>query len=161
MQITQSTITHGVGIVLGSLLLLSVAWVWLRRQKFGLNGFGMSLIGVVLVSLTMWQSMSVSFSAGTIELELERLQAEVAETKQQLAAAETEIAQVGQANSLLTRELVSLAEVSNAQGQAQITLQRELQQANVINRVEIDEQALRPAMQDFQRLRERAISPNP
>jgi hypothetical protein len=42
-----------VGMVLGTCLILTVCFVWIRKQVCGISGLFMSIAGVVLVGLTL------------------------------------------------------------------------------------------------------------
>lgn len=67
------------GVVVGTILLLSVAWVWVRRQVFGTGGTVLTAAGVLLIGLFVFESFV--FKAGNIEIrtQIADLQKRVAE----------------------------------------------------------------------------------
>ncbi len=48
-----------VGLVVGTAILGSVSFVYVRHQKLGLNGATLSLIGMILIGMSLWKSIDV------------------------------------------------------------------------------------------------------
>ncbi|MCK4445636.1 MAG: hypothetical protein KAW56_00985 [Candidatus Marinimicrobia bacterium] len=63
MNIDVVRIALFVGLILGSLMLIVACWVYLKHQKLGLGGITFSMLGVVLLGMSIWQQ--VEFSVGT------------------------------------------------------------------------------------------------
>ena len=65
------------GLVLGSLIVLAVIFSYLKGRKIALTDLLLALIGVVLVSLSLWQTMNLAFDGTGGKLEFKRLQTQV------------------------------------------------------------------------------------
>ena len=115
METDSVGIAQWAGTALGTALLLSVAWVWMRKQIFGLNGVGVSAFGVVLVGLTLWQSVQISYSAEGVELQLTRLEKQVEETQEKLEATTDELGRVRATNAVMSASLLQLTEANEFQ----------------------------------------------
>lgn len=60
------------GIIMGSVLLLAVSWVWIKKQVLGGGGIIMSLVGLALVGLVVWSSIRIEASPEGLSAEFER-----------------------------------------------------------------------------------------
>lgn len=126
-------ITQITGIVLGSILLLSVAWVWVRKQVLGFNGFGMSIIGMLLISVTLWQKMNIEVSPDGLKVEVEQLRERVNDAERELKVTKREVSAVETRNRMLSNTVVELTNVATQQNESYNRLQRELVRKNIID----------------------------
>jgi len=78
-------------LVLGAVLLGSACYVYVKNQTFGLGGSCLSGLGVVLVGMSVWQSIDVSFDGNGIKAKLAQVEsvAKRAESSASQAQAET------------------------------------------------------------------------
>ncbi|MGE8149668.1 peptidoglycan-binding domain-containing protein [Pseudomonas vancouverensis] len=63
-----------VALVLGALMLASVCYVYVSRQTFGLGGACLSGLGVVLVGMSVWTTIDVTFDAKGVRAKLEQVE---------------------------------------------------------------------------------------
>lgn len=85
-----------VGLVFGSLAVLSVIYVWIKKQVFGFGGGAISLTGVILMGLSIWSSVQIQITREGIKAGFERLAEKVGE--------------ISKANAVVSQELVKLAD---------------------------------------------------
>lgn len=98
-------IVFGTALLLGALLIVVVAVVWLRHQKLGMPGAFLSAIGAFLVGLSLWTRFEVSVTPGGLEARFETLEHQmdsVAASQQLVTETVAEVAEETQA----TREQV-------------------------------------------------------
>lgn len=70
--------TYIVGLILGSLLVLAVVIVMLfKDRKIGMGEAFVAVIGVFLISLTIWARVKISFGPEGWEAEFDRMQRQV------------------------------------------------------------------------------------
>lgn len=98
------------GLILGSLAIISVCWVWVRSQVLGTGGGVLSFFGVLLVGLSVWSSASVEVSPEGFRAEFERLQKEVNEVAVRSQQVSDEVQAVAEANNAISREIQVVAE---------------------------------------------------
>jgi hypothetical protein len=70
---------YAVGMVMGSVAVVSASYVWVKHQRFGVGGTFLSFVGVVLVGLSVWSRARVEISEGGLLAEFERLQQQLEE----------------------------------------------------------------------------------
>jgi hypothetical protein len=70
---------YAVGMVMGSVAVVSASYVWVKHQRFGVGGAFLSFVGVVLVGLSVWSRARVEISEGGLLAEFERLQQQLEE----------------------------------------------------------------------------------
>jgi len=98
------------GLVLGCLIIVSVCWVWVRRQVLGMGGGLLSFFGVVLVGLSVWSSASVEVSADGFRAEFEQLEKQVESVALRSQKISDEVRVVADANMAMSREIKVAAE---------------------------------------------------
>jgi hypothetical protein len=54
--------SYAVGIVMGSVAVVSASYVWVKHQRFGVGGAFLSFVGVVLLGLSVWSRARVEIS---------------------------------------------------------------------------------------------------
>ncbi len=118
------------GIVMGSILLLAVSWVWIRKQVLGAGGVTMSFVGVTLVGLTVWSSVRIQASPDGLLAEFDRRLESLTETVEEV---DSNLQEVVETNISFSRDIESLASSVNTNGQQFVTLTRELQTAGALN----------------------------
>ena len=68
------------GLAVGALMVCTVCAVYFRMQVFGLGGSVLSLLGAVLIGMSVWSNVSLSVGAdGTITAQLSQIQDKVAQ----------------------------------------------------------------------------------
>src|SRR5215469_11397533 len=74
-----------VGLVLGTLLLTSVCWTYVRAptHAFNLGGVILSTFGFLLVGLSVFQSVDISISSKGVTAKLDQLTKNVAQVQSQ------------------------------------------------------------------------------
>ena len=70
---------YAVGMVMGSVAVVSASYVWVKHQRFGVGGAFLSFVGVVLVGLSVWSRARVEISEGGLLAEFERMQQQLEE----------------------------------------------------------------------------------
>jgi hypothetical protein len=113
------TLAFIVGIILGTGALISVFYVWIKKQVFGSGGTVLSLIGVTLVGLSVWSSVRISVTGSGITTEFERLQQQVQK--------------LSKANSELTSSLNDVASIVEQVRVQNLEVVDQLHQKNVID----------------------------
>lgn len=108
MEITNMAFIAG--LILGSLAIVSVCWVWVRNQVLGAGGGILSFFGVILVGLSIWSSASVEVSPEGFRAEFERLEEEVKEVAVRSQQISNDVEAVAEANRVISREVKSVAE---------------------------------------------------
>ncbi len=108
MEITNLAFIAGV--ILGSLAIVSVCWVWLSKQMLGLGGGVLSFVGVVLVGLSLWSKASVEVSPDGFRAEFERLENEVKKVSVRSEQISNDVIAVAESNKALSNEVKVVAE---------------------------------------------------
>lgn len=111
-----------VGIVVGTVAMLTTCLVWFRKQVFGTGGAVLSLFGVMLIGMSVWGSVKITLPGG-IEAELETLKGKIeviAESSQGISDEVRNIAEVTETTRdefvQLTRDLETLPALSHTSG---------------------------------------------
>lgn len=98
------------GLILGSLAILSVCWVWLNKQILGMGGGVLSFVGVLLVGLSLWSSASVEVTPDGFRAEFERLQQEVIQVSNKSEQISNDVQAVARANEAISNEVKVVAQ---------------------------------------------------
>jgi hypothetical protein len=77
MSPTIIAIALVVGILLGTLFLGAVLWIYIRDKKIGWGGIFLCLIGVILLGLSLWGTIEISISASGIKAKFNALETRV------------------------------------------------------------------------------------
>ena len=95
-----------VGLIVGAAALGTACAVWYRKQEFGIGGATLSVVGVILIGLSIWSGVTFSITADGLQVELDSL--------------EERLAQVAENSSVVSEEVVKLNDVvTRSRGQAQ------------------------------------------
>lgn len=78
-QTTIETIALILGLILGPAMLLMVSIAFLLGHAFGLGGATLTLVGALLMGLSIWRSVRIRVSPGAVEASFERFKEEVRE----------------------------------------------------------------------------------
>lgn len=124
MSITADVVII-IGLIMGSVTLLTACYVWLRKQVFGLGGGILSLVGVILIGLSLWSNVSIEVSEGTIKAEFDRL--------------ERQMNDMAHANEAVTEEVGAMWRVVDTNKDQFIQLTQELQTRRTISQERLDE----------------------
>ena len=62
-----------VGILLGCGIIATVCWTWIKDRSFGYGGSVLSLVGLVFVGLSAWQSVDFGVSNSGLTLKVQSL----------------------------------------------------------------------------------------
>ena len=95
-----------VGLVLGSLAIGTACAVWWRHQQFGTGGSFLSVVGLVLVGMSIWSR--VSFSVGGATVDLERLAQRVEDVARAGEEVSEAVAEVAEGTETTRRQFVDL-----------------------------------------------------
>ncbi len=66
--------SYAVGMIMGSVAVVSASYVWVKHQRFGIGGAFLSFVGVVLLGLSVWSRARVEISEDGVLAEFERIQ---------------------------------------------------------------------------------------
>jgi hypothetical protein len=98
------------GLVLGSVAIGAVSYVWVRQQKFGSGGGMLSVAGIILIGLPFWSSLRFEMTGTGIRAEFERLRNEVQQVANATSATSEEVIKVARATEANTKQFVELTE---------------------------------------------------
>ena len=71
--------SYAVGMLMGSVAVVSASYVWVKYQRFGVGGAFLSFVGVVLLGLSVWSRARIEISEDGLLAEFERLQEQLEE----------------------------------------------------------------------------------
>src|SRR5262245_11533691 len=80
-----------VALVLGSLMLACVCYVYVRHQTFGMGGSALSGLGVLLVGMSVWRTVDVSFDEKGVRAKLEQVETVAKRAESAASQAQTEV----------------------------------------------------------------------
>ncbi len=140
-----------VGIVIGSIQLLAVSWVWIQKQVLGMGGITMSFVGVALVGLALWSSIRIEASPdgfiAEFEQELRQLNNSVQQVEEQVGEVDADLRNVISTNIAFSRDLEQLNTSLSNNSQLFVALTNELENNGAATAVPL------------QRIRERVVVP--
>lgn len=97
------------GVIIGSLMLLSVIWVWVSKQHFQLGGTLMSIFGTVLIGLSVFSSVTVKIGDDLL-VQFNALQEEVDTLREVNATLVTEVSTIATTTELQRQQFIALGE---------------------------------------------------
>jgi hypothetical protein len=140
------------GIILGSIQLLAVSWVWVQKQVLGMGGITMSFVGVALVGLALWSSIRIEASPdgfiAEFQQELEQLNRSVQEVGDQVDEVDADLRNVVSTNIAFNRDLEELNTTLATNSRLFVSLTDELERSSTVNNAPLT------------RLRESVVVPN-
>ena len=107
-----------VALVVGSLMLVAVCFVYVRHRTFGLGGITLSGLGVILLGMSVWRSIDVSFDEKGMRAKLNQVEVVATEAKDTAVKAQSAVVQTNQvvAGLKTTVEVAVLQEKLKAAG---------------------------------------------
>lgn len=107
-----------VAMVLGALMLVSVCFVYVKHQTFGLGGTCLSGFGVILLGMSVWKTVDVSFDEKGVRAKLEQVESVAKRADTVAEQAHSEVRRTTQALNGLqsTVEITILQEKLKAAG---------------------------------------------
>ncbi len=97
------------GVILGSLMLLSVIWVWMSKQHFQLGGTLLSIFGTVLIGLSVFSSVTIKIGDDLL-VEFNALQEEVDTLRDNNDALIAEVSTIAQTTEIQRQQFIALGE---------------------------------------------------
>jgi hypothetical protein len=82
------------GIVFGSWALSSVIWVWTKKQIYAYGGSALSVVGIVLMGLSIYKTVDVRAAPDGIGIKLAEVEKALKEQAEAQKATQTKIAQI-------------------------------------------------------------------
>ena len=119
---TARIVAFFAGVLVGSLALTGVLFVWVKNQTFGFGGAVLSGAGVILIGLSAWQSVQLGVSREGFQLRTQSIAVvQVAETQQRVQSAlieqtKAQQKQAGEQSPRVTKE--EITEIVEASGKA-------------------------------------------
>ncbi len=95
-----------VGLAIGSIAVLSACWVWVRKQAYGMGGGALSLVGAVLIGMSVWGHVRLGVSEAGLEFEV--LKRQVEETAEAARLVAEQVDEVGRAVETSRESFVNL-----------------------------------------------------
>lgn len=80
MELTQ--VAFLVGMIFGALMIGSVCVVYVKRSTFGTGGGMLSVLGVLLIGMSVWSTARFEVSPEGLKVEVDRLQKQVEEVQE-------------------------------------------------------------------------------
>lgn len=104
-----------VGLVIGTIAVLGATWVWVKDKKYGIGGGSLTVVGAVLIGMSVWGQIRIKVTESGVELDLFR---ETVEAVSAVAAEVDTMARAVEASReqfiRLTRELEQRAVLPSA-----------------------------------------------
>lgn len=127
------------GIIIGSVLLLSVSWVWVKKQVIGSGGTIMCIVGFGLVGLALWSSITIQRTPdggllARFERELQQLSSMVDQVDMRVAEVDGDLRDVVSANIAFSENLSALSRSVESSNRQFLSLTDQLQASNALNR---------------------------
>lgn len=159
-----------VGMIFGALMIGSVCVVFIKRSTFGVGGGTLSVLGVLLIGMSVWSTARFEVSPGGVKFQVDQLQkqveeveertesisGEVRETKVRAEALAGEVEQVQTTAGNLSRELADVALSAQTSNQQVLRLSEALEARQAldpeVNR-EIQESLMQAPELDVERIR--------
>lgn len=98
------------GIILGSIAVLTACFVWLRHRTFGVGGGGLSLVGLALVGLSIFSTISISVSEAGVEAKFQAMQERVNAVAEASAAVTEEVQKIAQSTEANRTQFLALTQ---------------------------------------------------
>lgn len=97
-----------VGMILGIVALLGVLYVWIKRQVFGTGGSILSIVGFLLVGLSLWSNVKVAGPG--MSLEFNRLENRVADIEENTDVISEEVVKTAEKLETTSQQFISLTQ---------------------------------------------------
>lgn len=103
--------TYAAGLILGTLLILSVIVLAFKNRKVGVGESFMVVMGVFMISFTLWARVKVSFGPEGWQAEFERMQKQVETLRTANLNLNQQIETIAVAAEIERSQIVALTEV--------------------------------------------------
>lgn len=100
--------TYLVGLVLGSLIIVTALAGWFFKARTGAAIWGLMSFGVVLVCLSLWSSLSISF--GPLQAQMDTLRNQLVQVTEVTEAVSNEVASVAEISAGTQEYLTALSD---------------------------------------------------
>lgn len=108
-----ATIVFVAGLLLGALILLAVLRVYMEKKAFGVGDASFASLGVVLMGLSVFTSVSVTVSATELKAQFDTVKKQMNEVTKQSAVLERRVATVAESSGTLSEGLANMGEKLN------------------------------------------------
>ncbi|HSJ31814.1 MAG TPA: hypothetical protein VK933_10290 [Longimicrobiales bacterium] len=99
------------GLVAGAAALAAVLIVWVRSQQFGVGGGVLSLVGVILIGLSVWSRINVEVTPEGIKATLEGLERRVEQVAEATGTVADAVGQVAHSVEVTQTQFNSLTQI--------------------------------------------------
>jgi hypothetical protein len=103
--------SYAAGLVLGSLLILTVIALAFKNRKVGVGESFLVVMGVFMISFTLWARVKISFGPEGWQAEFERMQKQVETLRTANLNLNEQIETIAVANEIERGQIVALTEV--------------------------------------------------
>ena len=114
-----TAVTYAAGLILGTLLILTVIALAFKNKKVGVGESFLVVMGVFMISFTLWARVKVSFGPEGWQAEFERMQKQVETLRM--------------ANLNLNQQIETIADASEVERNQIVALTEVLQEREVVN----------------------------
>jgi len=94
-----------VALVIGSLILLSVCFVYIKHQVIKLSGLSFASIGMVLIGMSVWQTIDITIDKNGLSAKLDQVMKEIQVTKQDIKTTNRKIDATKQALNIAKNDI--------------------------------------------------------
>jgi hypothetical protein len=70
----METWTYVIGLIIGSVAVLAVIFVYVKDRTFGTGGTALSLVGVILLGLSIWSDIQISVNKEGVDARFETIE---------------------------------------------------------------------------------------
>ena len=115
------------GLILGSLMLISVVFVFAKHQAFGMGGTLMTPFGVLLLGLSIWKTAEISVTPeGGLAAKFESLEQQVADINEEQKTTSEQVRQVSNQSQRFNASIVALQRQTQVLDQQRVALLKDL-----------------------------------
>lgn len=107
---TWTSATYAVGLILGSLLVLTVIALAFKNHKVGVGESFLVVMGVFMISFTLWARVKISFGPEGWQAEFERMQKQVENLRMANLNLNEQIETIAVASEIERNQIVALTE---------------------------------------------------
>ena len=143
--------TYIVGIIIGVIVLLSVVYVWITKQVVGMCGGFLSIIGVVLIGLSLWTSVEISITKEGFKTQLTKMMKDLGTMAEQNANLTSEINKIVENVETSNNQYIALTTTLNNRRVIDNNQLNQLQ-SPIQHSVPIDKNKLKDAENTFKSL---------
>lgn len=105
-----SAATYAAGLILGTLLILTVIALAFKNRKVGVGESFLVVMGVFMISFTLWARVQISFGPEGWQAEFERMQKQVETLRTANLNLNEQIETIANANEIERNQIITLTE---------------------------------------------------